>query len=91
MSTVTFLIYLFVAHLMKLSADKTVALNGSMLMNWKLCGRRWSWHISMYYHSIYLEILMKTHENHNQVGWCPSQDSNQHLPIQATACANFLD
>jgi hypothetical protein len=24
---------------MKLPADKTVALKGSMMMNWKLCGR----------------------------------------------------
>lgn len=76
---------------MKLSADKTLALNGGMMMNWKLCGRRWSWHISMYYPSIYLERLMKTHEKRNQDGRCPSKDSNQHLPIQVTTCANLLD
>jgi hypothetical protein len=27
-----------VAYLIKLSADKTVALNGSMMLNWNLCG-----------------------------------------------------
>jgi hypothetical protein len=49
------------------------------MMDWKQCGRKWSWPKLRYYTKIYLEELGNTTRN-NQGSWCPSLGFNWDSP-----------
>lgn len=48
-------------------------------MDWKQCGRKWSWPKLRYCIKIYLEELGNTTRN-GQDSWCPSQGLNWDTP-----------